>query len=42
MNLNIFLLFDGALMFAVLPILMIWKGKKVISIPTVECKEKCF
>ena len=28
MNLNIFLLFDGALMFAGLPILMIWKGKK--------------
>ena len=28
MNLNIFLLFDGALVFAGLPILMIWKGKK--------------
>jgi len=28
MNLNIFLLFDGALMFAGLQILMILKGKK--------------
>ncbi len=28
MHLNIFLLLDGALMFAGLPILMIWKGKK--------------
>ncbi len=28
MNLNIFILFDGALMFAGLQILMIWKGKK--------------
>ena len=28
MNLNTFLLFDGALMLVGLPILMIWKGKK--------------
>lgn len=28
MNLNIFILFDGALMFADLQILMIWKAKK--------------
>jgi len=28
MNLNIFILFDGALMFAGLQILMIWKAKK--------------
>ena len=28
MNLKIFLLIDGALIFEGLPILMIWKGKK--------------
>ena len=28
MNLNIFILFDGAFMFAGLQILMIWKTKK--------------
>ena len=31
MNLNIFL-FDRALMFAGVPILMIWKGKKIMLI----------
>tara|TARA_B100000482_G_scaffold171430_1_gene138279 strand:- start:451 stop:645 length:195 start_codon:yes stop_codon:yes gene_type:complete len=32
MNLNTFLLFDGALMLIGLPILMIWKGKKIMTI----------
>jgi len=28
MNLNTFLIFDGALMLFIVPALMIWKGKK--------------
>ena len=40
MNLNIFLLFDGALMLVGLPILMNWKGKKVYQFSTMEFKDK--